>query len=87
MLSVTYGTKSYPTGFPDLRERQVGVEIGLNFQKILDDVGVRRNTWWGYALHTVFDNVRIPFTAVGMRYDLNHGEWRGPDNGNSFLSH
>jgi len=85
MLSVTYGTKSYPTGLPELRERQVGIEIGLNLQQILNDVGVRRTTWWGYALHAVFDNVRIPFTSVGMRYDLNHGEWRGPDNGNSFL--
>ena len=72
MRSVTYGTKSYPTGLPGLRERQVGIEIGLNLQQILNDVGVRRNTWWGYALHAVFDNVRIPFTSVGMRYDLNH---------------
>jgi hypothetical protein len=86
MLSTTYGPKGYPTGLPELRERQVGIEIGLNFQKILDDVGVRRTTWWGYALHTVFDNIRIPFTSVGMRYDLNHGEWHGPDNGNSYMS-
>jgi hypothetical protein len=86
MLSATYGTKSYPTGLPENRERLVGIEIGLNFQQILNDVGVRRTTWWGYALHAVFDNVRIPFTSVGMRYDLNHGEWHGPDNGNTFLS-
>jgi hypothetical protein len=38
-------------------------------------------------LHHVFDNIRIPpFTSVGMRYDLNHGEWHGPDSGNSFMS-
>ena len=37
-------------------------------------------------LHPVFDNIRIPFTSVGMRYDLNHGEWHEPDNGNRFMS-
>ena len=86
MLSVTYGSKGYPTGLPELRERQIGIEIGLNVQEILNDLGVSRGPWWGYALHLVFDNVRIPFTAVGMRYDLNHGRWRGPDNGNGFSS-
>jgi hypothetical protein len=29
----------------------VGVEIGPNFQQILNDVGVRPNKGWGYALH------------------------------------
>jgi hypothetical protein len=85
-LSLTYGTKSYPSGLPELRERQVGLEIGLNPQQILDDLGVRRNVWWGYLLHVALDNIRIPFTAVGVRYDLNHGRWRGPDNGHSYLT-
>jgi predicted lipoprotein DUF2279 len=84
LLSVTYGSKGYPRGAPALRERQLGLEIGLSFEAILNDVGARRNTWWGYALHVVFDNVRVPFTAVGFRYDLNHDRWHGPDNGNSF---
>ena len=83
LLSVTYGSKGYPSGVPELRERQVGIEIGLNFQQILDDLRVTRGTWWGYALHVVFDNVRIPFTSVGYRYDLNHERWRGPNNGNT----
>lgn len=86
LVSLTYGTKGYPTGDPELRERQVGIEIGLNFEQILDDVHVTRSTWWGYALHLVFDNIRFPFTAVGYRYDLNHDRWRGPDNGHSFPS-
>ena len=51
---------------------------------ILEDLGVGRNTWWGYTLHTVFDNLRVPFTAVGFRYDLNHGKWTGPDSGNGY---
>jgi len=86
LLSATYGTKGYPSGAPELRERQVGIEIGLNFEQILDDLRVTRRTWWGYALHVVFDNVRVPFTAVGYRFDLNHHRWRGPNNGNTFSS-
>ena len=86
LLSFTYGSKGYPHGLPELRERQVGLEIGLNFKAILDDLGVRRNTWWGYTLHVVFDNVRVPFTSVGVRYDLNHHKWIGPDNGNGYAA-
>jgi predicted lipoprotein DUF2279 len=86
LVSVTYGTKGYPSGLPTLRERQVGIEIGLNLAVILDDLGVQRDTWWGYALHVVGDNLRVPFTAVGFRYDLNTHRWRGPDNGSSFAT-
>src|SRR5215813_3191351 len=86
LVSITYGTKGYPSGVPELRERQVGLEIGLNLAIILNDLGVRRDTWWGYALHVVCDNVRVPFTSVGFRYDLNSKRWRGPDNGNGFAT-
>ena len=34
------------------------------------------------AEHVVGDDVRFPYTAVGMRYDLNHGKWHGPNSGN-----
>ena len=81
-FSVTYGSKGYRVTPATELERQVGLEIGLNLQQILDDVGVKRSTWWGYALHLVGDNIRFPFTAVGMRYDMNHGRWRGPNTGN-----
>lgn len=80
LLSLTYGTKNYPG---DDSQRQVGLEIGLDLRTILDDLSVTRDRWWGYLLHVVADNVRFPFTAVGMRYDLNHGRWYGPDAGNS----
>lgn len=40
---------------------------------------VSRGTWWGYPLHLVADNIRFPFTAVGMRVDLNRGKWHGPN--------
>jgi hypothetical protein len=84
LLSVTYGTKFYPSGLPDLRERQVGFEIGLNFEEILNALGAQRDTWWGYGLHVVFDNIRVPFTSVGFQYDMNHGKWYGPGNGNQY---
>jgi len=86
LFSVTYGVKGYPTGTPSLRERQVGFEIGLDFEVILNDLGVNRKTWWGYGLHIVFDNFRFPFTSVGFRYDMNHDKWIGPDNGNGFAA-
>lgn len=84
LVSATYATNGYATGVPSLFERQVGVEIGLNLEEILNSLGVRRNTWWGYALHVVLDNVRVPFTSVGFQYDLNSGQWFGPGNGNSY---
>lgn len=40
----------------------------------------------GYTLHVVFDNVRVPFTSVGVRYDLNHHKLIGPDNGNGYAA-
>jgi hypothetical protein len=79
MLSTTYRSQGYPSD-PN-RQRQVGFEVGLNFKQILDDLSVRRNTWWGYGLHVFFDNVRIPYTAGGYFYDLNHGRWHGPNAG------
>jgi predicted lipoprotein DUF2279 len=84
LLSATYGTKGYATGNPALHERQLGFEIGLNLEEALLTIGVRRDTWWGYMLHVVLDNVRIPFTSVGFQYDLNGKRWRGPGNGNSY---
>ena len=79
LLSATYRTQGYPSD-PN-RQRQVGVEIGLNFKQILDDLNVRRDKWWGYGLHVVFDNFRFPYTAGGYFYDLNHGRWHGPNAG------
>lgn len=82
LFSVTYGAKGYRVNPPIEKQRQLGFEIGLNLQQILFDLKVSRGTWWGYALHVVGDNIRFPFTAVGMRVDLNRGKWHGPNNGN-----
>jgi hypothetical protein len=82
LFSVTYGAKGYRVTTEIEKQRQLGFEIGLNLRQILFDLKVTRSTWWGYTLHVVGDNVRFPFTAVGMRFDLNRGKWRGPNNGN-----
>jgi hypothetical protein len=83
LLSVTYASKGYENHPRTIElQRQVGFEIGLNLQQILNDLKVTRETWWGHALHVVADNLRFPYTAVGMRVDLNHGKWHGPNNGN-----
>jgi hypothetical protein len=86
LISATYATKGYATEVSALQERQVGFEIGLNQEEILNSLGVRRNTWWGYLLHVVLDNIRVPFTSVGVQVDLNSGQWFGPGNGNSYSS-
>jgi len=82
-FSLTYDVKGYRSdNNPSDQQRRVGLEIGLNFEEILNAVGVNRDRWWGYALHVVFDNIRFPYTAIGGRYDLNHGRWSGPNGGN-----
>jgi Predicted periplasmic lipoprotein (DUF2279) len=82
LFSVTYGAKGYRVQPPIEHQRQLGFEIGLNLQQILFDLKVSRSTWWGYPLHLIADNIRFPYTAVGMRVDLNSGKWHGPNNGN-----
>lgn len=83
LASITYGVKGYPYGALDQRERQLGFEVGLNFGEMLEAVHVHRDTWWGLVSHVLIDNFRIPYTAGGFRYDLNHHDLRGPDTGNS----
>lgn len=83
LLSVTYAAKGYKGHGPTAdSQQQVGIEIGLNLEEILNAVGARRNSWWAYPLHILADNVRFPYLAVGFRYDMTHGKWRGPNNGN-----
>jgi hypothetical protein len=78
LTSVTYGTQGYPYGATDQRERLVGFELGLNFGEMLYALHVTQETWWGIAAHLVLDNLRIPYTQIGFRYDVNHGHWYGP---------
>jgi uncharacterized protein YfiM (DUF2279 family) len=78
LASTTYGVSGYPYGSPEQRERLVGFEVGLNFQEILFALDVDQETWWGIVAHALFDNFRIPYTQLGFRYGLNHGNWYGP---------
>jgi uncharacterized protein YfiM (DUF2279 family) len=84
LFSITYGTKGYPYDLPEVRERQLGFEIGINFGAIFEALKVPRNKWWGVCLYTLFDIIRFPYTAIGWRYDLNSGTWVGPDTGNTY---
>jgi len=39
LLSLTYGTKGYPYSEPDFRQRQIGIEVGLNLWEPLAALG------------------------------------------------
>ena len=84
LVTVTYSAKGYPYSDPFVRERQVGFEVGLNFGEILRAIGVPPEKWWGKILYFGFDVIRLPYTQIGMYYDLNNGKWRGPGIGDSF---
>jgi hypothetical protein len=84
LFSLTYGTKGYRYSPPDLRERNVGFEIGLNMPEVLRAIRVPETRWWGKALITAFEYIRLPFTGIGYQYDLNHGRWHGPTAGNAY---
>lgn len=81
LLSATYGTNGYNRVAPALRQRLVGLEVGVNFSEICRSLGVPGETLWGEILYYFFDSFRIPYTAIGVRYDLNSGEWFGPTAG------
>ena len=87
LVSSTYDTKGYGYS-PALpladRQRNVGIEIGLNLPEMLTAVGIRETTWWGNLLHMILNFYRLPYTSFGFHYDLNHGRWHGPDTGNKF---
>jgi hypothetical protein len=84
LFSVSYDSKGYRYSPPEFRERNIGLELGLNIPEIMAAVGVPENKWWGRILYAVFNFVRLPFTSIGVYYDLNHGRWNGPNNGNVY---
>ncbi len=84
LLSLTYGSKGYRYSAEPLRERNVGLELGLNLKEILVAAGVPERPWWGRILHGVAKYFRFPYTSFGWHYDLNHGTWSGPDTGDRF---
>ncbi len=84
LLSVTYGTKGYRYSDVPVRERNVGIEAGLNLREVLLGMGVPEKKWWGRVLLAIGTYFRFPYTSFGWHYDLNHGRWRGPDTGDRF---
>ena len=84
LVSLTYGTKGYRFSPEDVRERNVGIDLGLNVPEILLAIGVPPSKWWGEALLTIFQYIRLPYTAFGYQFDLNHHRWHGPSTGDRF---
>ena len=84
LVSMTYGSKGYRFSPEEARERNLGIDLGLNVPEILKAVGVPDDTWWGKPLLTFFTYFRVPYTAFGWRYDLNNRRWHGPDTGDRF---
>jgi hypothetical protein len=84
LFSLTYSTKGYPYSNPEIRERQIGLFLGVNFVEVLRVAGVPEKAWWGKILYFLFDVIRIPYTQIGYQYDVNHGRWHGPTIGDAF---
>ncbi len=78
-LSFAYLTKGFGYQPPlDSRYQEVGFELGLDFQEILKAVGVSNQTWWGDTLLRIFSFLRLPYTQVGVYYNLFNHKWYGP---------
>jgi hypothetical protein len=60
------------------RYQEIGFELGINFREILKCLNVPETTWWGTGLYAFFDFFRVPFTQVGVYYNLYNGKWYGP---------
>jgi hypothetical protein len=81
LLSLNYGTNGYRYATADIRQRLLGVELGINFSAIAEAVGVPEKKFWGRMIYLFLDTVRLPYTGIGFRYDLNHRKWYGPTAG------
>jgi hypothetical protein len=84
LVSMTYGSKGYRYSAEPIRQRNIGLEFGLNLREVLLAVGVPEKKWWGKALLAIGTYFRFPYTSFGWHYDLNHGKWSGPDTGDQF---
>jgi hypothetical protein len=79
LLSATYDTRGYTEAPPELRQRNIGIEIGLNLAEVGRCLGLSEHTWWGQSIIQFLEHFRVPYTGWGIRYDLNSGKWHGPD--------
>lgn len=78
LVSGTYGTNGYRNAPAEMRQRLVGIEVGLHISEVLRSLGVPEKALWGEILYLFFDSIRLPYTAIGVRYDINHHQWFGP---------
>ena len=77
--SFVYYSKGFGYAPPlPTRYQAIGFEVGLNFREILLAVGVTKDTWWGQGLFAIFDFFRIPFSQIGVYYNMFNNKWYGP---------
>ena len=79
LFSATYDTRGYTEAPPEFRQRNIGMEIGINLAEVCRGLGLSEQTWWGQSIIQFFEHFRVPYTGWGIRYDLNSGKWHGPD--------
>ncbi len=77
LVSLACGSRGYRYSPAWARERDLGVEVGLDLLAILRAAGVPERTWWGEAVLSILSYVRLPWTSPGACYDLNHRRWWG----------
>jgi len=79
LTSFAFYTKGFGYDPPlPSRYQSVGVELGINFPAILDDLKVPKDKWWGQGLYAFFNFFRIPYTQVGTYYNFKTKKWYGP---------
>lgn len=86
LLSMTYDTRGYGNETVPLeaRERNLGVALGINIAEVVRALGLPEDRWWSKPLYGFLTYVRFPYTAFGVRYDMNHHRWQGPDTGDRY---
>ena len=79
LVSMAYYTRGfgYQPPLPS-RYQSLGVELGINFPAILDELKVPKDKWWGLGLYEFFNFFRIPYTQVGTYYNFKTKKWYGP---------
>lgn len=75
LISLAYGARGYRYSPEWARERNLGLEVGLDLAEILRAAGVPDDRWWGSALLGVLSYVRLPYTSLGVYYEMNQSRW------------
>ncbi|MBL8111502.1 MAG: DUF2279 domain-containing protein [Acidobacteria bacterium] len=84
LVSATYATKGFSSIRPQAVERQVGLEVGLDLYEVARAAGVSDRSFWGGTLLFALRHFRVPFTGVGIRYEVGSHRFHGPDFGDRF---